>query len=75
MEPAMPIDVLKRIPFALAAFAEVCGTPGSYERERARIFELGIRAEIEWIVANLTAAGEGNRNMGVSRYPAKEDKK
>lgn len=67
-EPLLPITALKDLRFSIASFAATAGTPGSYERRNAEVYAKGLRAELDWCIAQLEAAGEGRKNMGVRAY-------
>lgn len=68
-EPAMPIIVLKDIRFSLSSLAKLAGSPGSCEQRNLANAVKGIEADLNWCIANLEAAGEGQKNFGLSAYP------
>ncbi len=71
-EPLLPIDELKNLRFAISALVENVGSPGSYERENAQNSGKGIKARLNWCIANLERAGEGKKNFGIDMYPVAE---
>ena len=62
-EPLLPIDALRDMKFSVSAMADL-HERGSFQRRQAACMSDGIRAKIDWIMAQLEAAGEGKRNMG-----------
>lgn len=63
-EPLMPVDELKNLKWAVSSLAEI-NSLGSYEHENAKNAARGIAARIDWVIRQLSAAGEGKKNMGV----------
>ena len=64
-EPTLPIEALKELKWSVSALVDTICEPGSAKKEVARLAADGVRLRINWIVANLEAANEGKRNMGV----------
>ncbi len=66
-EVATPLDKLRRLGFSVSALAQI-NSANSYEGELARIAAEGIKRELDWVIANLEAAGEGLKNMGLTKF-------
>lgn len=62
-EPTKPIDKLESLKFSVAALTEMYPR-GSFDRENAKNAARGIEAQIDWVIRQLKAAGEGTKNMG-----------
>ncbi len=67
-EPIMPIDTLKNLRFSIAVLPNL-HEPGSYRKELAELACAGIRSRLDWVIANLEHAKEGQKNFGLSAYP------
>ena len=63
-EPLAPIDELKSLKFAIASLAKYGHEPGSYEKENAKNIGAGIECRLDWVIRQLAAANEGQKNMG-----------
>jgi len=64
-EPLAPIDALRNLRWKISALLDTLTDPGSTRQAVAHLAQEGIRREIDWILANLEEAGEGNKNMEV----------
>ena len=62
-DPLLPIEELQSLKFGISALADLFER-GSYKRELALNAARGLEARIEWVIAQLEAAGEGKKNMG-----------
>ena len=58
-----PINELKELKFAVVALVAMY-PKGSYDRENADNAARGICERIDWVIRQLIAANEGNKNMG-----------
>jgi len=62
-EALTPIDELRNLKWSVIALANADRSPGSYGKENADNAARGIQCRLDWIIEQLTAAGEGKRNL------------
>ncbi len=62
-EPLLPIDELKNLKWAISSLHDL-HEKGSTEREIFINAAHGIESRLDWVIRQLKAAKEGEKNMG-----------
>ncbi len=71
-EPLLPIDALNNLKWAVQSLVNL-HKAGTWEKEIAENATREIVARIDWIRAQLAAAGEGRKNMGAQERKPSND--
>jgi hypothetical protein len=65
-DPLEPIEELRYIRNEISCLVDVD------TRSAMHFAILGVQSRLDWVIANLTQADEGHKNMGVKPYELKE---